>query len=534
MFRFLLASLHLESLKGKRTEGHIEEALQTLPKGADALSMAYKSVVERIDNYERDDRNWAQRVLSWIVYVKRPLSPTELRHALAIREGDREFKTKYLPSLGEVISLCAGLVTLNDKSNVVQLVHYTAQQYFEDRQHQPKWIRAASTDIATTCITYLSFDTFEAGFCPTDEEFETRLQQYPLYDYSARNWGYHACVASIEEEQLILNLLKSGAKVSAANQAMMASGRYSNYSQNVPRQVTGAHLAAYFGLSETIIALLRNGHDPNIQDGDGWTPLSRAAANGHEAVVKLLLDKVSVDPDSKDKYGRTPLRWAAEKGHEAVAKLLLNKEGVDPDSKDKYGWTPLLGAAEKGHEAVVKLLLDKEGVDSDSKDKYGRTPLRWAAEKGHEAVVKLLLDKEGVDPDSKDKYGWTPLLGAAEKGHEAVVKLLLDKEGVDPDCKDNNGWTPLRGAAEKGHEAVIKLLLDKEGVDPDSKDKYGWTPLGAAAEKGHEAVVNLLLDKEGIDPDCKDKHGWTPLRGAAEKGHKTVVRLLQSRCTLSL
>ena len=99
-------------------------------------------------------------------------------------------------------------------------------------------------------------------------------------------------------------------------------------------------------------------------------------------------------------YGRTPLWWAAEKGHEAVVKLLLEK-GADVESKDRYyGQTPLSWAAEKGHEAVVKLLLEK-GADVESKDEYGRTPLWWAAEKGHEAVVKLLLEK-GADVESKD------------------------------------------------------------------------------------------------------------------------------------
>jgi len=45
-------------------------------------------------------------------------------------------------------------------------------------------------------------------------------------------------------------------------------------------------------------------------------------------------------------------------GHEAVVKLLLEK-GADVESKDWYGWTPLWQAAENGHEAVVKLLLEK-------------------------------------------------------------------------------------------------------------------------------------------------------------------------------
>jgi ankyrin repeat protein len=41
-------------------------------------------------------------------------------------------------------------------------------------------------------------------------------------------------------------------------------------------------------------------------------------------VVKLLLEKDGVDLDSKDEDGRTPLSWAAKNGHEAVMKLLTS------------------------------------------------------------------------------------------------------------------------------------------------------------------------------------------------------------------
>ncbi|KAK3347574.1 hypothetical protein B0H65DRAFT_460823 [Neurospora tetraspora] len=47
-----------------------------------------------------------------------------------------------------------------------------------------------------------------------------------------------------------------------------------------------------------------------------------AAKNGHEAVVKLLLDTSKVDAGAQDRYGRTALHIAAENGHEAVVKLL--------------------------------------------------------------------------------------------------------------------------------------------------------------------------------------------------------------------
>ncbi|KAI9868599.1 MAG: hypothetical protein M1813_004449 [Trichoglossum hirsutum] len=35
----------------------------------------------------------------------------------------------------------------------------------------------AQTEIARTCLTYLSSDEFEKGLCPTDEKMEIRLQE---------------------------------------------------------------------------------------------------------------------------------------------------------------------------------------------------------------------------------------------------------------------------------------------------------------------------------------------------------------------
>ena len=62
--------------------------------------------------------------------------------------------------------------------------------------------------------------------------------------------------------------------------------------------------------------------------------------------------------DSKGYYGRTPLSGAVERGHEAVVKLLLEK-GADVKSMDGVGETPLSRAAWNGHKAVMKLLLKK-------------------------------------------------------------------------------------------------------------------------------------------------------------------------------
>jgi ankyrin repeat protein len=96
-------------------------------------------------------------------------------------------------------------------------------------------------------------------------------------------------------------------------------------------------------------------------------------------------------PGLISQYGRTLLSFAAREGHEDIVKWLL--ETGDPDIKDRmYSRTPLLCAAQNRHEAVVKLLLETSNAEVDSKDNGGQTPLSYAAQKGHEAVVKLLRE----------------------------------------------------------------------------------------------------------------------------------------------
>ena len=520
--RFLLAHLYMESLVEKMSMKAIQTTLKHLPNRSDAYDEVYSAALKRIREQNKNAKVLAEEVISWIALTERPLTTAELQYAIAIEIGTSGFDERNLPEVEDMVSVCAGLITVDEESKIIRLFHYTIQEFLERTERD--WFERMEAEITTKCVTLLSFSAFETGFSQTDQEFEERLRSYPLYDYAARHWGYHASRAPSFDDA-VLDFLQDSVKVEAASQAMIAHQEtwLARRSQEVPRHMTGLHLAAYFGVERASNALLRSGHPSDPVDGYGRTPLSWAAQEGCEAVVKLLLEN-GVNADSEDNIGRTPLSYASEAGFKTIVDLLL-ESGVDADSNDDYGRRPLSWAAEHGHEAVVKYLLSHGNIDADSGNLHDLTGLSWAAMKGHQGVVELLLD-HGVKPNIKDKVGRTALTHAARRGHETIVKSLLGKETTDPELTCACNQSPLAYALEGGHKAVVELLLADARVDPDARDDDGWTPLAWAADEGWLSVVGLLLKTRHTNPNSRNAWGQTPLSRAARNGHSDVMKLL--------
>ena len=519
--------------------------LNKLSKGSAALNDAYDEALQRIDGQLPGDRSLARRTLSWISYAQRLLTTKELCHALAVEPGDKALNTDNIYEVEDIISVCTGLVTVDEESSIIRLVHYTTQEYFE--RVRLKWNPGAQEEITVACLTYLSFDTFRSGSCANGEALRRRVAENLFFDYSAHYWSEHLRQVQSICSGLALDFICDNTLVDSATQAaLMPNYKGSVNRRALPNQTSGLHLTARYGLLCLTKQLLEGEHGSSSigadsKDSHGRTPLSYAAQKGHETVVKLLLQTGKVDVDSKDEDGRTPLSYAVEGGHEAVVRLLLDS-GADVKRRLRYvdwvkgtGQTVLMLAVENGHEAVVVVLLDR-GADVNAKRRkwryrYFDNYRDYGYNCGYGSLEPYI---ESHDYRECDEYfEWTALMLAVESGHEAVVKLLVERDDVEADSKDKNGRTPLSHAAERGHEAVVKLLVERDDVEADSKSKNGRTPLSYAAEGGHEAVVKLLVERDDVEADSKDNDSRTPLSLAAEWGHKSIVKVLQSSVATS-
>lgn len=546
--RFLIAILYSDSLESKTTTRKIKLALEgirnqtkrmTNGDKSEILDQAYEDAMTRIKDQNVNFLALAEKSLSWIVHCKTPLTTFELQHALAVEIGMSEFDHENIPETNLILSVCAGLVTIDNESNIVRLAHYTTQEYFERKWID--WFDDPQGAIAEVCVTYLSFDTFASGPCEHFQSYEDRLRKYHLYRYAAQYWGDHSRSSSSwrKELPLVLKLLEHQDKLSASFQAT-TFGPEDSFHQfyNMSRwRALGVHVAAYFGLWEAIAQLLENGHDPDPIDDYRSTPLLYAAKNGHAVAVEALLASEHVNPNyrSRDGFDETPLHAASKRGHSEVVKRLLASEVIEIDPIGHYGQTPLWLAALNGQvESMRLLIMSTKRVDVNSADRTGDTPLHATMWRGQLGSARLLLATAGIDPNIQNAQGETPLHIATEKNQLEIVRLLLATDGIVPNIQDAKGRTPLHLSAKHGYDEIVKVLLTARDIDcssaeATSRNLGGLTPLHLAAFKGRDKTVELLLATEGVQVNFSSAGRLTALHLAALSQNENIVKLLLAK-----
>ncbi|KAJ7278126.1 hypothetical protein C8J57DRAFT_161331 [Mycena rebaudengoi] len=452
---FLLAKLHIDSLTIKNTVKTVREALKNLPKD---LEHTYNEAMDRIEAQSEDDRNIARRVLIWIANAKRPLSVAELREAIAIEPGTKTLDQDSLLDLDIFLSVCAGLVVINNADGSVRFIHYTTQDYM-DRLQTSKF-PYAQTEIARGCLTYLLYDDFLQ--LPDSSDMDVLVEEHALLDYSFRYCLVHATGHSeLMLQDLILAFLAHASRWLHKFWPFIRHKQYAPSSwdiylyQSDMMASTDLLFAALFNLQETGKYLLT--HDTSILDQHKEESLLGAARSGSLGMVQLLISQGANMNAEGGRYGNA-LQAASMGGHEAVTQLLLD-QGANVNAQGGSFGNALTAASLFGHEAVVQLLLDR-GADVNAQGGGYGNALQAASLEGHEVVVELLLNR-GAEVNAVGSYHGTALQAASYEGHKAVVQLLLNR-GADVNAQGGEYGTALQAASWDGYEgceAVVQLLL---------------------------------------------------------------------------
>lgn len=139
-----------------------------------------------------------------------------------------------------------------------------------------------------------------------------------------------------------------------------------------------------------VIYYLKKGVPVDTKDGLGYTALMKAASNGHEDVVNLLIENKS-NVNAITVFGTTALMQAAWNGQLKIVKILVENQ-ANIHMQGVGGWTALYFASlsGQGHPEVARFLLDT-GANPNIKDQIGMTTLQWIdAGIDRPEIVKIL------------------------------------------------------------------------------------------------------------------------------------------------
>lgn len=148
--------------------------------------------------------------------------------------------------------------------------------------------------------------------------------------------------------------------------------------------------AAALGTTIRLQALLDA--DPNLvhtYSHDGWTPLHLAAHFGHSETVRALL-RSGADIHARSLQLKNTALHAAIAGRCPEAAAILMAAGADVNARDASSWTPLHLAAANGMLDTATLLL-QNGAQASGGDSHTTPPLSLAIKGGHRDVIDLLL-----------------------------------------------------------------------------------------------------------------------------------------------
>ena len=204
--QFLWARLMIEMLEKATFTSEINQILSDVPLG---LGQLYSRILEKLLTQPSRRQNAAQVLLSWLACAERHLTVSELATALAVRPGTTEIDSddRVLDLRGFLEDVCGSLVRVSEPNEdgseaVVSFVHLTVKEYLlvseelcNSKSTPVAKFRVdtfeANQHLASTCITYLSFDKFKEVSGNTKSTHYLDPLPQDLLDYAAMYWVQH-------------------------------------------------------------------------------------------------------------------------------------------------------------------------------------------------------------------------------------------------------------------------------------------------------------------------------------------------------
>ncbi|TFK21678.1 ankyrin [Coprinopsis marcescibilis] len=516
---FLLASLQVDIFNTCPSIESIQDALNGLPDGVEAM---YAATMRRVEDLGRYSVDVVKRALVWVLYTAESLGIDDLRHAIAVHSDSFAFSSTLLVDEDNLLSMCCGLITIESESRTVRLVHYTAreplQSYIATTIFNPQEI------LSSTCVARLhQFNLHDYSTC--NELVDSLLLAHPFLKYPFDHWVTHARLCT-SLPSTVLQFIAQCQWFPFRNANLPIWGW--DYLKSI-------HVFAAYALNDALSAILSNVDlhelDVNSKTANGATALGFAAALGNLETVKLLLGTSGIDAVCSDAEGWTPLMNASNGGStEIVEELLGVLDSSHANAANHDGDTALLLAASNGYAGVMEVLFQVDGLDVNvnAANNAGLTALLWAVGMNHVSVAQRLLSIPDLDPNLTDVDGDTPFMNASRIGNLTMVEALLASNRCNLNAQNSEGATALMRAVEENHVPVVQRLLSIPELDPNLMDNNGEDAFMDACYRGNLDMVEALVASNRCNPNARNNEGLTALMWAVEEYHVTVVQRLLS------
>ncbi|KAH6868947.1 ankyrin repeat-containing domain protein, partial [Coprinopsis sp. MPI-PUGE-AT-0042] len=398
---FLHASLQLEALRECTSVHEVQETLATFSTEIEDL---YLDTWNRITSQARAKTVLlAKNVLLWVVTATRSLTVEELRHALATCPNTHRFDPSRLVPEGTLIGLCRGLVTVEEDTRLVRLVHYTAKEFLN--RHIEEFFTQPHAHLSPVCMALLTDSGIQRQTFSDHWELQQFLQAKPLLSYAYDSWLIHVrhSVGHPPTTSRLAEFVQKCHTFPVQHQSL--------HEQGLSFEMLGPlHLAAFFNLP-IAVAGIHNLRNPNRRSAkQKVTALHLAAMEGHDCAVKELLQLHNTLVNAVDIREETPLMWASAFGNEEATRLLVGRTDININGADGEGQTALIWASRRGHEGVVTILLSHPDIDVSMADRLGFTALSWASKQGHEGTVMVLRSHPNSVNSKHPTFHFTSLL----------------------------------------------------------------------------------------------------------------------------
>ena len=161
--------------------------------------------------------------------------------------------------------------------------------------------------------------------------------------------------------------------------------------------MSGLHYACRNGLYDEVVKLINHGHNPNLADQKGNTPLCLAIKRS-DRIAKYLLDN-NTDPNSADHQGNSALILAVVHDRTELVKLLIER-----GAHLTYNGKVALYYTVKNKNLKIAERLLQLGASPNDYNNNGETSLHIAIKNGSYFIAKLLL-AYNADPYLLTNYG---------------------------------------------------------------------------------------------------------------------------------